>query len=150
MFSTTGLVANSKRSSLSAEKLNFCSLVSVNNVPKSTTPLSPPPTLLETSASYLMNTSLFPTRSHLSPNLAITISVSFAVSVHTSMPKQPPPSPLPSFTPSSTTATLSQPVQVSDHPALTDPELSCTRCCQSSKIQSHHSHPPVSALVKDS
>ena len=98
----------------------------------------------------LMNTSLFPTRSHLSPNLAITIPVSFAVSVHTSIPKQPPPSPLPSFTPSSTTATLSQPVQVSDHPALTDPELSCTCCCQSSKIQSHHSHPPVSALVKDS
>jgi len=30
-----------------------------------------------------MNTSLFPTRSHLSQNLAITISVSFAVSVHT-------------------------------------------------------------------
>ena len=41
----------------------------------------PPLTLLETSASYLMNTSVFPTRSHLSPNLAITISVSFAVSV---------------------------------------------------------------------
>ena len=86
-------------------RLNFCSLVSVNNMPKSTTPHSPPPTLLETSASYLMNTSLFPTRSHLSPNLAITISVSFAVSVHTSIPKQPP-SPLPLFTPSSTTATL--------------------------------------------
>ena len=62
--------------------------------------------LLETSASYLMNTSLFLTRSHLSPNLAITISVSFAVSVHTSIPKQPPPSPLPLFTPSSTNATL--------------------------------------------
>ena len=55
---------------------------------------------------YLMNTSLFPTRSHLSPNLAITISVSFAVSAHTSIPKQPPPSPLPLFIPSSTTATL--------------------------------------------
>ena len=38
----------------------------------------------------LMNTSLFQTRSHLSPNLAITISISFAVSVHTSIPKQPP------------------------------------------------------------
>ena len=25
----------------------------------------------------------------------------------------------------------------------------CTCCCQSSQIQSHHSHPPVSALVKD-
>jgi len=48
-----------------------------------------------------------------------------------------------------TTATLSQPAQVSDHPAPTDPELSCTCCCQSSQIQSHHSHPPVSALVKD-
>jgi len=32
-------------------------------------------------ASYLMNTSLFLTRSHLSPNLAITIFASFAVSV---------------------------------------------------------------------
>ena len=52
----------------------------------------------------------FLTRSHLSPNLAITIFVSFAVSVHTS----------------------------------TDPELSCTCCCQSSQIQSHHSHPSVS------
>ena len=69
-------------------------------------PLSPPPTLLETSASYLMNTSLFPTRSHLYPNLAITISVSFAVFVHTSIPKQPPPSPLPLLTSSSNTATL--------------------------------------------
>ena len=44
---------------------------------------------------------------------------------------------------------LSQPAQVSDHPAPTDPELSCTCCCQSSQIQSHHSHPSVSALVKD-
>ena len=57
-------------------------------------------------ASYLMHTSLFLTRSHLSPNLAITISVSFAVSVHTSIPKQLPPPPLPLFTPSLTTATL--------------------------------------------
>jgi len=96
-----------------------------------------------------MNTSLFPTRSHLSPNLAITISVSFAVSVHTLIPRQPPPSPLPLFTPSSTTAILSQPAQVSDHPASTDPELSCTCCCQSSQIQSNHSHPPVSTLAKD-
>ena len=52
------------------------------------------------------STSLFPTRSHLSPNLAITISVSFALSVHTSILKQLPPLPLPLFTPSSTTATL--------------------------------------------
>ena len=44
---------------------------------------------------------------------------------------------------------LSQPAQVSDHPAPTDPELSCTCCCQSSQIKSHHSHPPVSALAKD-
>ena len=63
-------------------------------------------TLLATWASYLMNTSLFLTRSHLSPNLAITISVSFTVSVRTSIPKQLPPSPLPLFTPSSITATL--------------------------------------------
>ena len=54
-----------------------------------------------------MNTSLFLTRSHLSPNLAITIFASFAVSVHTLIPKQLPPSPLPLFTPSLTTATLS-------------------------------------------
>ena len=44
---------------------------------------------------------------------------------------------------------LSQPAQVSDHPASTDPELSHTCCCQSSQIQSHHSHPPVSTLAKD-
>ena len=44
---------------------------------------------------------------------------------------------------------LSQPAQVSDHPAPTDPELSCTCCCQSSQIQSYHSYPPVSTLAKD-
>ena len=43
---------------------------------------------------------------------------------------------------------LSQPPQVSDHPAVTDRELSCMCCCQSSQIQSHHSHPTVSALAK--
>jgi len=32
---------------------------------------------------------------------------------------------------------------------VADPELSCTCCCQSSQIQSHHSHPPVSTLAKD-
>ena len=53
-----------------------------------------------------MNTSLVLTRSHLSPNLAITRFVSFAVSVHTSIPKQLPPSQLPLFTPSLTIATL--------------------------------------------
>ena len=113
--------------------LNFGSLVSVNNFPKSTTPRSPPLTLLETSASYLMNTSLFPIRSHLSPNLAISIFVSFAVSVHTSIPKQLPPLPLSLFTSSLTNATLSQPAQVSDHPVPTDPELSCTCGCQTPK-----------------
>jgi len=65
-----------------------------------------PLTLLEISVSYSMNTSLFLTRSHLSPNLAITIFVSFAVPVYTSIPKQLPPSPLPLFTPSLTTAIL--------------------------------------------
>ena len=39
--------------------------------------------------------------------------------------------------------------QVSDHLAPTDPELSCTCCCQSSQIQSHHAYPPVSTLAKD-
>jgi len=48
----------------------------------------------------------FLTRSHLSPNLAITVCVSFTVSVQTSIPKQLTPSPLPLFTPSLTTATL--------------------------------------------
>jgi len=33
--------------------LNFCSLISANNLPKSTTPHSPPLTLLKTLASYL-------------------------------------------------------------------------------------------------
>ena len=56
--------------------------------------------------SLCSNTSLFLTRSHLSPNLAITIFASFAVSVHTSILKQLPLSPLPLFTPSLTTATL--------------------------------------------
>ena len=51
------------------ELLQDCSLVSVNNLPKST-PHSPPLTLLETPASYLTNTPLFLTRSHMSPNLA--------------------------------------------------------------------------------
>jgi len=59
---------------------------------------------IETSASCLMNTSPFLTRSHLSPNhAAITsIFVSFAVFVHAMILKQPPPSPLPLFTPSLT------------------------------------------------
>ena len=45
-----------------------------------------------------MNTLPFLTRSHMSPNLAITIFASFRVYVHTSIPKQLPPSPLPLFT----------------------------------------------------
>jgi len=51
----------------------------------------------------------------------------------------------------STTATAtvhSKLAQVSDQPAPTDPELSCTCCCQSTQIQSHHSHPMLSALDK--
>ena len=83
--------------------------------------------------------------SFLSPNVAITIFVIFAVCVQTSTPKHLPSSPLPLFTPSSTTATLSATLslsaQVSDHPAPTDSGLL--------QIQSHNSHPPVSALVKD-
>ena len=110
------------------------------------------PDWLHHRALYLMNTSLFLTRSHLSPNLAITIFASFAVSVHTSIPKQLPPLPLPLFTPSLTTATLF----ITTCPSLRlpgsshlPPELSCTCCCQSSQIQSHHSNPPVSTLAKD-
>ena len=75
-------------------------------MPKSTTPHLTPLTLLETSASYSMNTSPFLTRSHLSPNLAITIFGSFAVSVYTTILKQIPLLPLPLFTASLTTATL--------------------------------------------
>ena len=62
---------------------------------------------------------------------------SIAVAVHTSIPKQLPPSPLPLFTPSLTNATLfitACPLQVSD-PAPTDPELTCTCCCQINQIQ---------------
>ena len=77
-----------------------------SKLPKSTTPHLTTLTLLETSASYSMNSSPFLVRSHLSPNLAITIFVSFAVSVHTWIPKQLRPSPLPVFIPSLTTATL--------------------------------------------
>jgi len=94
-----------------------------------------------------MNTSLFLTRSHLSPNLAITIFASFAVSVHTSIPKQLSPSPLPLFTPSFTAVTLSQPAQVSDHPAPTDPELSIARAAVKAPKSSHITS--VSALVKN-
>ena len=87
--------------------------------------------------------------SDLSPNLAIIIFVSFAVSVHTSIQKQLPPSPLPLFAPSLTTATLFITTCPSlRSPGSNSPELSCMCCCQSSQIQSHHSHPPVSALVK--
>ena len=49
-------------------RLNLCSFLSVNELPKSTTPHLTPFTLLKTSASYLMNTSPSLTRSHLSPN----------------------------------------------------------------------------------
>ena len=62
--------------------------------------------LLETADSYSIGTSPFLTRSHLSPNLAITIFVSFAVSEGTLISKQLPPSPLSLFTPSLTTATI--------------------------------------------
>jgi len=88
----------------------------------------------------------FLTRSHLSLNLAITIFVSFAVSVHTSTPKQLPPSPLPLFTPSFTTATLYHNLPKSQITQLQQIQNSLN---QSSQIQSHHSHPSVSALVKD-
>ena len=83
-------------------RLNFCSLVSVNNLPKSTTPHLTPLTPLETLVSYLVNTSPLLTRSHPSPNPAIIIFVSFTISIHTLIPKQLPPLPLPSLT----TATL--------------------------------------------
>ena len=88
--------------------LNFCSVVSVNNLPIPTTPHSAPITLRVTSASYLMNSSLFLTRSHVSPNFAITtfVSLSESVHVHTSILKQLPPSPLQLLTPSLTTTTL--------------------------------------------
>jgi len=50
-----------------------------NNLQKSTTPRSTPPTLLATSAFSLMNAAPFQIKSHLSPNLAIILFVIFAV-----------------------------------------------------------------------
>jgi len=81
---------------------------------------------------------------------AITIFVSFALSIQTSIPKQIPPSPLPLFTPSSTTATLF----ITTCPSVRSPGYNRSRTllhvlCQSSQSQPHHSHPPVSTLVKD-
>ena len=68
--------------------------------------------------------------------------------VHTSTLKQPPPLPFPLFAPCLTTSiSLALPLPVSDHPAATNPELSCKCCCQSSQIQSHHCHSSVSALA---
>ena len=130
--------------------MNFCLLVTVNKLPKSTAPHLTPLNLLDTWASYSMNTLPFLTRSHMSPNLAITIFASFP----TSIPKQLPPSPLPLFTASlasllQLSITTCSSLRWSDHLASTDPELSCTFCCQISQIQSHLSHPSVSALVKD-
>ena len=92
----------------------------------------------------------FLTRSHLSPNhAAITsIFVSFAVFVHAMILKQPPPSPLPLFTPSLTFFITTWP-SLRSPGSITDPKLSCTCCCQSSRIYSHYSHPSVSALVKN-
>jgi len=119
---------------LNSSKTEFLLIGLGKNWPKSTAPRLTPLTLLETLTSYSTNTSPFLTRSHLSPNLAITIFVSFAVFVHTAIPKQLPTSPLPLFTPNLTTATLSQPPRVLDHPAPTNLELSCTCCCQSSQI----------------
>ena len=87
---------------------------------------------------FSMNTSPFLTSAHLSPNPRC-----INVSVHTSIPKQPSPSPLPLFTPSFITATIF----ITTCPSLRSPgsnrprTLSCTSCCQSSQIQSHHSHP---------
>ena len=91
---------------VNSSKTEFLLICLSKQLAKINNPHSPPLALLETSSSYLMNTSLFLTRSHRSPNLAITIFVSFAVSVHTSIPKQLPSSLLTLFTPSLTTATL--------------------------------------------
>jgi len=72
---------------LNSSKTAFLFIILSKQVAKSTTSHLTPLSLLETSA-YSMNTSLFLTRSHLSPNPAITIFVSFAVSVYISIPKQ--------------------------------------------------------------
>ena len=131
-----------RRFTLNSSKTEFLligvskQLAKINN---SSTPLTP----LETSASYLMNASLFLTRSHLSPNLAITVFLSFAVSVHTWIPKQLPPSPLPLFTPSSTTATLF----ITTCQSLRSPGFNRSRTLL--HVRSHQSHPSVSALLKD-
>jgi len=96
----------------------------------SLTPLA----LLKTSASYSMNTSLFLTRSHLSPNLAITM---FAVSVHTLTPKQVPPSPLPLFTPRLTTATLYHSLPTSQITRLQQIQNSLARAVVKAPKSSH-------------
>jgi len=94
---------------------------------------------LQKSASYLMNTSPSLT-SRLSKSCYYHI-VSFAVSIHTSTQKN-----IfhhhhfhCSLQARLLQLSLSQPAKVSDHPAPTDPELTCTCCCRSSQIQSHHS-----------
>ena len=71
------------------------------------------------------------------------------VSVHTSILKQLPPSPLPLFTPNLTNATLYHYLRKSQITRIQQIHNSLARACQSPQIQSHHSHPTVSALAKN-
>ena len=90
-------------------RLNFCSLASGNNLPKSTTPHLTPLTPLKTLTSYSLIASPFPTRSHPSRNPAIGIRHIRQLScirLYLDYETAPLPSPLPLFTPSLTTATL--------------------------------------------
>ena len=109
-------------------RLNLCSLVSVNNLPKSTPPYLTPLSLLETSAWYSMNISPFLTRSNLSPNPLLLPLLS--ASPHPFIPRYQNSSRHRHFHCSLQAwllqLSLSQPAQVSYHPAPTDPELSCT------------------------
>ena len=131
-------------------RLNFCSLVSVNNLPKSTTPLSPPPRCSKPGLHIWWTPHFF--RPDLICLQILLLPYSSA-SLYPSIPRYQNSLHHRHFHCSLQARllqlSLSQPAQVSDHPAPTDPELSCTCCWQSSQNQSHHSHPPVSTLAKD-
>ena len=120
-------------------KLNFCSWVSVNNLPKSTTRHVTP---FKTLASYLTNTSRFCDQiSSVSKPYSSTL-------LYPSIPNQLPPSPLPLFTPSMTTATLfTATFFITTCPSLRSPGSSrswtCLHVLLSQPVYSHHFNPTV-------
>ena len=118
---------------------------------KSTTRHSPPLTLLETSASYLTNTSLFLARSHLSPNLNCYYHIRQLRCIRPYLDTKTASTIAVSIVPSKLDYcnSLYHNLQCLSlrSPAPTDPELSCTCCCRSSQIQSYHSYLSVSGLL---